>query len=45
MWANHEDKWGDSRVQSNAVIKQKWLKEMHKAIWQHASPDLFRQLE
>lgn len=42
MWAS--DHWGDSRVQTNPDILERWLAEMRKDVWLHASPDLFALL-
>ncbi|MEP7291212.1 MAG: family 16 glycosylhydrolase [Chloroflexota bacterium] len=44
MWANHEDRWGDSRVQANEVIAAHWLSEIRKPAWLHGSSTLFTQL-
>ncbi len=33
--------WGDSRVQANDFIKQRWLDEMNKDSWLKASKELF----
>lgn len=42
MWTN--DNWGDSRIQANPEIMARWLGEVNKAAWLHASPDLFEML-
>jgi beta-glucanase (GH16 family) len=44
MWANHEDHWGDSRVQANDGIRARWLDEISGESWLHGSHDLFWQL-
>lgn len=36
--------WGDSRVQVNPVIRERWLNEVNTSFWLHGSPDLFEQL-
>lgn len=37
--------WGDSRVEANEVIKEKWLETMSpEKGWLHASPELFGRL-
>jgi L-ascorbate metabolism protein UlaG (beta-lactamase superfamily) len=36
--------WGDSRVQTNDQIKQRWLAEIEQDFWLNASPDLFETL-
>lgn len=41
----NEGYWGDSRVEVNATIRQKWLDEMNSNFWLHGSPDLFNQLQ
>lgn len=35
MWK--KDQWGDSRVQANPFIKEKWIAEMKKDQWIHTS--------
>ena len=36
--------WGDSRVQANASIQQKWLTEVNTSFWLHGSSTLFNTL-
>ncbi|MGD9050167.1 MAG: hypothetical protein PVF77_19090 [Anaerolineae bacterium] len=36
--------WGDSRVQANDEIKQRWLGEIEQDFWLQGSPDLFQVL-
>jgi len=36
--------WGDSRVQANEVIQERWLAEVNQPFWLNASPDLFEIL-
>jgi len=38
------DGWGDSRVQSNALVKAFWLEQMQSGTYLHSSADLFDQL-
>jgi hypothetical protein len=33
--------WGDSRIQANEVIKERWLEEISVDFWAHGSPELF----
>jgi hypothetical protein len=44
MWANQAERWGDSRVQANALIMANWRAEMQKDVWGQAAPDLFERL-
>jgi len=37
--------WGDSRVQVNAVIKERWLAEIGSDFWLHGSQKLFEILQ
>ena len=37
--------WGDSRVQVNEVIKERWLAEIGSDFWLHASQKLFEILQ
>jgi len=39
-----EGYWGDSRVQSNNIISDKWKGEIQKSIWLHGSSNLNSQL-
>ncbi|MCG8572591.1 MAG: hypothetical protein MJB14_20860 [Spirochaetes bacterium] len=41
----HEGYWGDSRVQVNQYIKNKWQREINRWIWKKGSPSLFSELE
>lgn len=43
MWAKpyRNGYWGDSRVQANDEIRQRWLAEIESDFWLNASPDLF----
>lgn len=45
-WASpyNEGYWGDSRVQANATVKQKWLDEITTSFWLHGSSTLFTTL-
>lgn len=36
--------WGDSRVQANALVLEKWRTELERAKWLHGTPLLFDQL-
>ena len=36
--------WGDSRVQTNSIIMNRWIDEVTTATWLHASPTLFDDL-
>lgn len=36
--------WGDSRVQINEFIKERWIQELNKETWLMASPELFSTL-
>ena len=36
--------WGDSRVQVNDTIRERWLAEIGTAFWLHGTPDLFKTL-
>jgi len=36
--------WGDSRIQTNEVIKARWLEEISTDFWLHGSPKLFATL-
>ncbi|MGL1936893.1 MAG: glycoside hydrolase family 26 protein [Fibrobacterales bacterium] len=36
--------WGDTRIEANSYIKQKWLEEIGNSSWLHGSPDLFNIL-
>jgi hypothetical protein len=41
----NEGYWGDSRLQHNPVIRQRWLQEIgDSTFWLHGSPDLKQQL-
>lgn len=42
MWRGQG--WGDSRVQANPIILERWLAEMEDGFWLHASPTLFETL-
>lgn len=42
MWIGQG--WGDSRIQSNAIVRDKWIAETAKSPWITASDSLFRQL-
>ena len=42
MWANQG--WGDTRVQVNDVVLERWLAEIKTDAWLHSSDDLFMQL-
>ncbi|MBA7533571.1 hypothetical protein ES705_25812 [subsurface metagenome] len=42
MWSGQG--WGDSRVEVNAYILDKWLSEITENKWLNGSPDLFTQL-
>lgn len=42
MWAGQN--WGDSRIQENEYIQNKWLEEVSSNFWLNASPSLFQQL-
>lgn len=47
MWAKpyHQGYWGDSRIQSNAVIRQKWLDEVtDESFWRYGSVGLGKAL-
>ncbi len=46
MWGApyKEGYWGDSRVEANEIIKNKWLEVISKEDWLNASPELFQQL-
>ena len=37
--------WGDSRVEVNPTIRQKWIAETTSNFWLHGSSQLFQQLE
>lgn len=37
--------WGNSRVQDNPVVLQKWIDEISKPFWIKASPTLFNSLD
>lgn len=37
--------WGDSRVEVNATIRQKWITETNSSSWLHGSDQLFSILE
>lgn len=39
-----EGYWGDSRVQVNSTIRNKWLVELNKSYWLHGSSTLFSTL-
>lgn len=41
MW---NPSWGDTRVEVNNYIKQKWVQEMQDPLWLQSSPDLFSTL-
>ena len=36
--------WGDSRIQANALLRERWLAEIQSDAWLHGSPDLFDPL-
>jgi FRG1-like domain/Glycosyl hydrolase family 26 len=36
--------WGDTRVESNATIKNNWIAELNKPTWLHGSSTLFNTL-
>jgi hypothetical protein len=36
--------WGDSRIQANALIRERWLAEIGTESWLHGGPDLFDTL-
>ena len=36
--------WGDSRVQANDTIRERWLAEIGTPFWLHGTPDLFKML-
>ena len=36
--------WGDTRVQVNPTIREKWLAEITTPFWLHGSPELFTKL-
>lgn len=40
----NEGYWGDSRIEANTEIKNKWLTEINSAFWIHGSNNLFAQL-
>jgi len=40
----NEGYWGDSRVETNAGIRQKWLNEINTSFWLHGSDQLFNIL-
>ena len=42
MWG---DLWGDTRIETNAYIEQRWLEKVDNDGWLNASPDLFNILE
>ncbi|MEM1324128.1 MAG: glycosyl hydrolase [Bacteroidota bacterium] len=42
MWKGQG--WGDSRVQVNALVKERWIAEMAKSIWLKGEASLFSQL-
>jgi hypothetical protein len=46
MWGPpyKEGYWGDTRVEANPVIKNKWLETIGKENWLHGSPGLFQDL-
>ena len=46
MWAAPytDGYWGDSRVQANSLIQERWLAEISQDKWLHVSPTLFNQL-
>ena len=37
--------WGDSRIEANALLHERWLAEIRSASWLHGSPNLFEALE
>jgi hypothetical protein len=43
MWdpSNSDLYWGDSRVQANPIIKERWLNEISNPFWLHGSEQLF----
>ena len=44
FWTNNGMFWGNSKVQDNPIIKEKWINEINNGIWLNASDDLFRTL-
>lgn len=36
--------WGDARIQANDWIKERWLKEISRSQFMHATPSLFKNL-
>jgi len=43
-WPYSNGYWGDSRVQVNPVIREKWLAELSQPGWMRATPSLFSEL-
>ncbi len=41
----NEGYWGDSRVESQSSIRQKWLDEINSSFWKHGSSNLFNELQ
>ena len=46
MWGPPYDSglWGDSRVQADPLISERWLGEMKRTAWLHGGPSLFTRL-
>lgn len=43
MWRGQN--WGDTRVQANPVVQERWIIELSHETWLPASPMLFQQLD
>jgi hypothetical protein len=46
MWSApyHNGYWGDSRIQANGEIKERWLAEIESDFWLNAGENLFQKL-
>ena len=45
MWGGGSSRyWGDSRIEANALVRERWLAQIRDGSWLHGGPGLFDTL-